>query len=80
MLQHVELWLALARLEGYENAKKVLNRARRAIPTEPAIWISAAKLEEAQDHPDRVQKIIEFGLNSLKANSVIIDRDYWLKV
>ena len=26
--QHVELWLALARLETYENARAVLNQAR----------------------------------------------------
>ncbi len=31
--QHVELWLALARLESYDNARKVLNKARQAIPT-----------------------------------------------
>ena len=42
--QHVDLWLALARLSSYENARKVLNRARQAIPTERAIWITAAKL------------------------------------
>ena len=46
-LQHVELWLALARLESYENARKILNEARRALPSEMAIWIHAAKLEEA---------------------------------
>ena len=46
--QHVELWLALARLESYENARKVLNKARQAVPTDAAIWITAAKLEEAQ--------------------------------
>ncbi|GLT67413.1 hypothetical protein SLA2020_397260 [Shorea laevis] len=44
---HVELWLALARLETYESAKKVLNRARERLTKEPAIWITAAKLEEA---------------------------------
>ena len=47
-MQHVELWLALARLESYENARKVLNKARQAIPTDASIWITAAKLEEAQ--------------------------------
>ena len=46
-LQHVELWLALARLESYDNARKILNTARRALPSEMAIWIHAAKLEEA---------------------------------
>ncbi|KAF6754951.1 hypothetical protein DFP72DRAFT_1009164 [Ephemerocybe angulata] len=29
----VELWLALARLETPENAKAVLNKARKAVPT-----------------------------------------------
>ena len=43
----MELWLALARLESYENARKILNEARRALPSEMAIWIHAAKLEEA---------------------------------
>lgn len=80
MVQHVELWLALARLERYDNARKVLNRARQAIPTEPAIWISASKLEEVQGNQGMVPKIIERGITSLKANSVVIDRDYWLKV
>lgn len=72
--------MALARLERYDNARKVLNKARFAIPTEPAIWISAAKLEEVQGNQAMVQKLIERGIASLKANSVVIDRDYWLKV
>ena len=46
-LQHVELWLALARLESYDNARKILNEARRSLPSEMGIWIHAAKLEEA---------------------------------
>ena len=45
--QHVELWLALARLESYEQAQKVLNRARKAVPTDASIWFAAAKLREA---------------------------------
>jgi pre-mRNA-processing factor 6 len=39
--------LALAKLETYENARTVLNRARDAIPTDHTIWVAAAKLEEA---------------------------------
>lgn len=31
-------------IETYENAKKVLNRARAAVPTDPSIWITAAQL------------------------------------
>ncbi len=36
------LWLALARLEEYAQAKVVLNKARQALPQEAAIWIHAA--------------------------------------
>lgn len=46
-MQHVDLWLALARLESYDNARKILNEARRALPSEMGIWLHAAKLEEA---------------------------------
>jgi pre-mRNA-processing factor 6 len=42
-----ELWLALAKLESYENARVVLNKAREHLPTDHTIWINAAKLEEA---------------------------------
>ena len=79
-MQHVELWLALARLESYDNARKVLNRARQAVPTDAAIWITAAKLEEAQANTRMVPKLIERAITSLSANSVVIDRDAWLKV
>ena len=72
--QHVELWLALARLETYDNAKKVLNKARQAIPTDPAIWITAAKLEEAQGNIKMVKKLVSRSVESLKSNGVVIDR------
>ena len=41
------MWLALAKLEDYEGAREVLNKARKALPQEPTIWIHAAKLEES---------------------------------
>jgi pre-mRNA-processing factor 6 len=42
-----ELWLALAKLENYDRARAVLNRARDANPTDYTIYVAAAKLEEA---------------------------------
>ncbi len=45
---NLEMWLALAKLEDYKGAQKVLNLARKALPTEHSIWIHAAKLEESQ--------------------------------
>ncbi len=54
-------------------------QARQAIPTDPAIWITAAKLEESQGHADTVRKVIARALKSLQANGVIIDRETWLR-
>jgi hypothetical protein len=53
--------LALARLETYDNARKVLNKAREHIPTDRQIWITAAKLEEANGNTNMVDKIVERG-------------------
>jgi pre-mRNA-processing factor 6 len=75
----VELWLALARLETYKNAQKVLNKARQAVPTAPEVWVTAAKLEEANGGAGMPAKIIPRGLKSLAANGVVIDREWWLK-
>ena len=58
----VELWLALARLENYENARRVLNKARESIPSDRHIWITAAKLEEAHGNITMVDKIIDRGV------------------
>ncbi|KAI0981018.1 hypothetical protein GJ496_011680 [Pomphorhynchus laevis] len=75
----LKLWLALARLESYENAQRVLNRARENIPTDRQIWFMAAKLEEAHGNLVMVDKIIDRAVTSLKANMVEINRDQWLK-
>jgi len=77
--QHVELWLAFARLESYEAARRILNKARQQIPTDASIWITAAKLEEAHGNAAMVPKIIDRSIASLTANSVVIDREAWLK-
>jgi len=54
-------------------------QARETIPTEPAIWLSAAKLEEAHGNEKFVPTIVKRALKSLLANNVVINRDSWLK-
>lgn len=76
----LQLWLALARLETYENARKVLNKARENIPTDRHIWITAAKLEEANGNTQMVEKIIDRAITSLRANGVEINREQWIQV
>lgn len=80
VLLSVQLWLALARLETYENARKVLNKARENIPTDRHIWTTAAKLEEANGNTQMVEKIIERAITSLRANGVEINREQWIQV
>jgi len=76
----VDFWLALAKLETYQEAKKVLNQARRALPTELAIWITAAKLEESHaEKREVIDKIIQNGLLALQSNDAVISREQWLK-
>lgn len=36
---------------------QILNKARQAVPTDPSIWITAAKLEEAQGNSDMVRQL-----------------------
>lgn len=65
-----------SRLQTYDNAKKVLNRARLALPTDRSIWLSASKLEESQGHSDMPAKIIPRAIKSLEANGVVIEREH----
>ncbi|KAM0890463.1 hypothetical protein ACQ4PT_027030 [Festuca glaucescens] len=76
---HVELWLALARLETYDKAKKVLNKARVKLKKESAIWITAAKLEEANGNTQSVSKVIGRCIKCLQREGLDIDRETWLK-
>ena len=79
-MQHLELWLALAKVESYHTGRMVLKNARQRFPTAPAICITAAKREEAEGNTDIVSKIVNQGIRSLIASGVNIDREFWLKV
>lgn len=74
-----ELWLALAKLETYENARIVLNKAREFLPTDHTIWINAAKLEEAQGNTAQVEKIVSRAIKKLSSHGIKIKRDQWLR-
>lgn len=75
------MWLALAKLETYEKAKQILNKARKAIPHEVSIWIHAAKLEEAQN-PETCDKqldeLIERSVRALAKYDVEVPTQKWI--
>lgn len=73
----IELWLALAKLETYSSAQKVLNRARRAIPNSHDIWIAAARLEEQSGDQARIKMIMTKAVASLAQHGSSLDRDAW---
>jgi len=55
----IDLWLALAKLESYQEARKVLNNASNQNPHSIEIYIAAAKLEEAQDNIQKIPQIVK---------------------
>jgi pre-mRNA-processing factor 6 len=76
------MWLALAKLENYDKAKQILNKARKAIPHEISIWINASKLEEAQT-PDtcdkQVDELIERSVRALSKYDVEVPTQKWVE-
>lgn len=47
--QEWDLWLSLINISDYGEAKALLNKARKLMPTNHLIWVTAAKLEERED-------------------------------
>lgn len=70
----VALWLTLARLETYDNAKIVLifyicrdiflNKAQENIPTDIQTWTTSAKLEDVNGNKHIIEKIINHAISS----------------
>jgi hypothetical protein len=52
----------------------VLNMAREANPQEELVWITAARLEEANGNAAAVHKILEKAVASLQHYGVVLDR------
>jgi pre-mRNA-processing factor 6 len=73
------LWLRLAKLEEFDEAKNVLNNAISTIPTDHTIWISAAKLEESQGNTKKVSDIVKRAFKKLIKMSAEITREQWLQ-
>jgi len=73
----------LAKLESHDNAKSVLNKARKQIPTERQIWIAAAQLEESNNETEHmeaiIEKVIKRSIQSLQNNGVEIYREHWIQ-
>jgi len=74
----VELWLALARLESYKNAQKVLNKARSLNKTSHEIWIAAARLEDSQGNEQKVDIILRNAVKILTDLGSNLTREDWI--
>lgn len=65
-------------VNSYANARKVLNEARKKLPTEPSIWITAAKLEEANGNEAGIEMIVKRAVRALAQHNVVMEREQWL--
>lgn len=55
-----ELWLELISLQPYEIAKSTLNKARKALPNNVSIWLTACRLELVNNPgSDKIEKMIK---------------------
>lgn len=77
----IELWKALVQIQGYEEAKKSLNTARKLLPTELQIWILAAQLEERHNSDitiEKLEKLLLKGMNDLVNKGIHPSLSVWL--
>lgn len=71
-----ELHLALARLETPENAQKVLNIARKIIPTSFEIWIAGARL--AEQTGGKPEFVMARAVQKLVRENAMLKREEWI--
>ena len=72
-----DLWLTYAKLSDFGDAQKILNDARKCIPTSVAIWIAAAELAAAMG-VSSLGPILEKAVKSLESNGVVLTKEQWL--
>lgn len=77
-----ELWINLINLSAYKDAKNLLNKARKALPKQHKVWITALKLEERENSSLALLKLssmLRKGISELEKNSASCGIDTWLK-
>ncbi|CAB4253129.1 similar to Saccharomyces cerevisiae YBR055C PRP6 Splicing factor, component of the U4/U6-U5 snRNP complex [Maudiozyma barnettii] len=82
--QSLHLWTILIKVEEYNEAKILLNRARKLIPNNIKIWLLAIELEETHGNNDisvfKLMKILNKGFEQLSANSISITFEDGLRI
>jgi pre-mRNA-processing factor 6 len=74
-----DLWLTYANLSSAQEAQRVLNQARKAIPTSIPIWIAAAELADSVGADETViDNMVMKAIESLSVHGVSKDKRSWL--
>lgn len=80
-----DFWLTLINLSNYDDAKSLLNKARKALTDNYMVWIIACKLEEREkdDIPiEKLNKLLAKGFKELEKNTVdkshLLSKAGWL--
>lgn len=81
-----DLWISLINLSPYDEAKALINRARKSMNDNYKVWITAIKLEERENtsitDPLKLVKVLTKGIQELKkhtAEDKLLTRSDWLK-
>lgn len=79
---HWPFWLALVDLLEHAEAKKILNKARKALNKERMAWVNALQQEEKGNELATIEKltmIMTRGLHELSKNGVSRSLEEWLQ-
>lgn len=77
-----DLWLNFINLSSYKEAKGILNKARKALPQNHKVWITALKLEERENEAVSVQKLssmLKKGIAELEKHAAPTGTETWLE-
>ncbi len=76
----LELWIALSKMESYETARKILNKARKSCAPSFRIWLEAMKLEELNGSEFKViSNLLENSIADLKSFSIDFTSQQWFE-
>lgn len=79
--KELEFWLSLINLSDYKESKSLLNKARKALPGNHQVWLTAAKLEERESpeiDSQKLIKLLEKAFKEVSKQDTNISRSQWL--
>lgn len=76
-----DFWSSLINMSEFSESKKLLNSARKQLPRNPEVWITAIQLEERENSAvqhSKLSSMLSKGFKELEKAGFENDLDFWL--